>query len=201
MNIVYNGKRIKQSKCFKYLGFHLDAKLSFRTMIDAQLRKLHKSYQIMKYIHNQLPSLCNLKMKFFDTYVWPHLCMMSTVYCLLSTSTRNRLTSFYRRCLRIIYILFQCPTHDLHVHFNIPTLEDRYRRSLIKRLRNIQQHEHTLLDQYCQEKHLMMSLRHHYEIKKTPYLMPLGRPNKHFTSLLYSEPNTFLDHLCQFVLN
>ena len=49
MNAYYDRVKIAQRKRFKYLGFHLDANLSFRIMIDAQFIKLRKEYMILKY--------------------------------------------------------------------------------------------------------------------------------------------------------
>ena len=85
-------------------------------------------------LYNQYQSAISLKFKFFQAYVWPHMFMMSSIYCLMSHSNQNRLDSFYRRCLRLIYCLFQCPTDDLHNHFKLPTLKDRFRMSLQKRI-------------------------------------------------------------------
>ncbi len=121
LEIYYDGVKIMQKKNFKYLGFHLDAKLSFRNMIDAQFLKLRKAYVILKFIHRQFPSFLKLKMKFFNTYIWPHMHMMATIYY-LSNTARERLAAFYRRCLRLIHFLFQCPTVDLHHHFQLPTI-------------------------------------------------------------------------------
>jgi hypothetical protein len=45
---------------------------------------------------------------------------MSTIYCLLSKIPKERINSFYRKCLRMIYHLFQCPTADLHEVFRLP---------------------------------------------------------------------------------
>ena len=83
-NIFYDGMKIQQKKNFKYLGFHLDAMLSFRYLIDSQTTKMRKAYSILKFIHKQFPSFFTLKVKFFITYIWPHLYMMATVCCLFS---------------------------------------------------------------------------------------------------------------------
>jgi hypothetical protein len=103
IRIMYQGQLIKQQKSFKYLGFHLDSKLSFRFMLDGQLAKLRKSYAILKYIHRAFPVFFTLKMRFFQTYTWPHLYTLASIFCLFSTTSQNRVNSFYRRCLRLIY--------------------------------------------------------------------------------------------------
>jgi hypothetical protein len=128
LEVYFDGMKIIQTKSFKYLGFYLDAKLSFRNMIDAQFIKLRKAHIILKFIHRNFPSFSRLKMKFFNTYIWPHLFIMATIYCLISNTSRERLAAFYRRCLRLIHLLFQCPTEQLHQHFHLPTLERRYKK-------------------------------------------------------------------------
>jgi len=44
LQVKFDGIIIEQKKIFKYLGFSLDGKLSFRRLIDAQFLKLNKSF-------------------------------------------------------------------------------------------------------------------------------------------------------------
>ena len=199
LNIVYDDEKIEQKKCFKYLGIHLDERLSFRTMVDSQLAKLRRTYPIMKYIHRQYPMSVRLKNKFFNTYMWPYLYGLATIYVLLAPTARERISAFYRRCVRLVNSLFLCPTNELHQHFKLPTIEDRYRRCLRKRLVNIQVFETTLLDTALQVKYLHNELRKHYREKRTLPLMPLGRPNKRLVALVDHHRPTFLDLLLTFV--
>ena len=199
-NIFYDGMKIQQKKNFKYLGFHLDTKLSFRYLIDAQTTKMRKAYSILKFIHKQFPSFFTVKVEFFNTYIWSHLYMMATVYCLFSRTSRKRLSGFYRRCLRITYSLFQCSTDDLHQHFQIPTIDQKYKICLIKRMKNIQVYEPTFIDIMLQNKHLYNVLHDHYQIKACLHNMCAGRPNKRPALFLTKECSTFFDHLCNFVL-
>ena len=198
---VLDGQRIKQSKSFKYLGFHLDGKLSFRNMINAQMGKLRKAYSILKYIHRPFPAAFRLKQKFFNTYIWPHLYVLSTIYCLLSFSAQKQLNAFYRRCLRLIYSVFQCSTSDLHNSLQLPTLEFKLKNGLIKRLKNIQAYERDLVEQVLLDKNVSSILHQHYHDK--PFLrgMPRGRPNKRISILGDCTQQTFFDRLCAFTLD
>ena len=45
----FDGLQMKQSRSFKYPGFPLDGKLSFRSMLDAQLVKLRRLNAVLKY--------------------------------------------------------------------------------------------------------------------------------------------------------
>ena len=65
VNIYYDGVKIAQKKSFKYLGFHLDAKLSFRIVIDAQFIKLRKAYTTLKYIHRAVSIIFRIENKIF----------------------------------------------------------------------------------------------------------------------------------------
>ncbi len=199
LNVYYDGIKILQKNNFKYLGFHLDAKLSFRCMIDAQFIKLRKAYVILKYIHRQFPSFAQLKMKFFNTYIWPHMYMLSTIYCLFSSTSRDRVATFYRRCIRLIYQLYRCPTQELHGHFKLPTIEKRYKNSLLKRMKNIQVHESSLIECTLQFKYLMNILHGHYRVKPCIKYMPQGRPSNRLMDFLNSSPCTFFDLLSDFV--
>ena len=238
---VLGGLTIKQSKSFKYLGFHLDGKLSFRNMVNAQMGKLRKArsktlvrilsdsfhtqsisdcfrwesdriesesmvgtfdlgYSILKYIHRPFPAAFQLKQRFFNTYIWPHLYVLSTIYCLLSLSAQKQLNAFYRRCLRLIYSVFQCSTADLHTSLQLPILEFKLKNGLIKRLKNIQAYEHDLVEQVLWDKNMSNILHQHYHVK--PFLrgMPRGRPNKRISTLSDCTQQTFFDKLCTFTL-
>ncbi|CAF1452565.1 unnamed protein product [Adineta steineri] len=201
LDIYYDGVKIIQKKSFKYLGFHLDAKLSFRNMIDAQFLKLRKAYIILKFIHQQFPSFSKLKMKFFNTYIWPHMYMMATIYCLFPNTSCERVAAFYRRCLRLIHCLFQCPTVDLHQHFQLPTIEKRFKKSLVKRMKNIQLHEPMFIECALQYKFLFNTIYYHYRIKANIKYMPAGRPTTRLTSYLDNEGHTYFDRLCDFVFS
>ena len=51
LDISYDGMKIVQKKNFKYLGFIIDTKPSFRIMIDTLFIKLRRAYAILTYIH------------------------------------------------------------------------------------------------------------------------------------------------------
>jgi hypothetical protein len=198
IDIRYEGKRIEQKRSVRYLGFHLDAKLSFRLMIDSQLIKLRKGYDIMKWIHRQFPASIRLKNRFFNTYLWPHLNMMATIYFLFSNTAQNRVAAFYRRCQRLINCLFECPTEEMHEHFLIPTLEQRFRRSLTKRLQSIQLFETAFIECVMNWKTLRNALHGHYRSKEYISRMPVGRPNKKIVALLLNKRATYWDQLAEF---
>lgn len=198
IKISFQGQAIQRSNSFKYLGFHIDAKLSFNVMLDTQFAKLRKSFTILKYIHCAFPIFFKLKLKFFQTYAWPHFLMLATIFCLLSQTNQNRINSLYRRYLRIIYCIFRTPTVDLHTSLKLPTLNDLFHKYLQKRLKNIQLFEQESLDCFLLYKNVQNELQLHYNNKPfIPYL-PTGRPNKRITSLINNNSDTFMDKLINF---
>ena len=158
MNIYYDRVKVAQRKSFKYLGFHLDVKLPFRTVINAPFIQLRKAYVILKCIHQQFSSFSELKAKFFNAYIWPHLYMMATIYCFLLKTSRERLASFYQRFLRPIHYPFQRCTENLHHHFHLRTIEQRYEKCLLKRMKNIQLYESVFIESVSQHKYLFTKL-------------------------------------------
>jgi hypothetical protein len=141
----------------------------------------------------------HLRNNFFNTFMWPHLYGLATMYFILVETARERLAAFYRRCMRLVNSLFQCPTNELQLHFKIPTIEDRYKRSLRKGLANTQRFEPTLIDTDHQAKYLHNELRKHYREKPKLSLMPQGCPNKMLVTLVDHHRPTFLDQLLAFV--
>ena len=69
INLYYEGTLIEQTKVFKYLGYQMDSKISFKIMVDDQLKKCRQTYQILKHIHRQYPTFYKLKLLFFNTYI------------------------------------------------------------------------------------------------------------------------------------
>jgi hypothetical protein len=200
IQIHYQGQRLQKQKSFKYLGFHLDSKLSFSMMLNAQFVKLRKSYTILKYIHRAFPTFYTLKMKFFQTYTWPYLYNLASIFCVFSITSQNHLNSFYRRCLRLIYCSFRASSNDLHGLLKLPTLKQKYQKCLLKRLKNVQTFENEILNCLLQYKNTILELQQHYNGKSHIKGLPIGRPNKRIV-LLTKDTNspTFLDKLFQFV--
>ncbi|CAM2708417.1 unnamed protein product [Rotaria socialis] len=198
IQLTYQNQPIVRQNSFKYLGFHIDSKLSFNIMINNQLVKLRKSYSILKYIHCAFPTFFELKMKFFQTYTWPHLYMLASIYCLFSNTSKNRINSFYRRCQRLIYCSYRISNDTLHDTLKIPTLTDKFQRCLQKRLKNIQSHEEELLNCYLLYKKVINDLSVHYKIKPFIPSLPIGRPNKRIIKLTEMDNTTYFDKLCNF---
>lgn len=60
-----------------------------------------------------------------------------TAYCLPEKSTQNRVATFDWRCVRLIFNLFFYPTVNLCQHFWLPSVEEKYKKSVIRRTNNI----------------------------------------------------------------
>ena len=200
INIKFNDITLVNKPYYKYLGCRIDARLSFQPLINDQMLKLKKTYSILKTIHRQFPTFYSLKKRFFTTYAWPHLYLLSTFYCLLSTSSQNRLNSFYRRCQRLIYCLYQCPSIDLHEKFGLPTLEALYKTNVNKRLNKIQLNEPELISGYLQRKNVLNIILSHYDENPCIPWLQQGRPNKKMVKTREGQDNhyTFLDKLILF---
>jgi hypothetical protein len=56
---------------------------------------------------------------------------VSNLLSFFSKKSRDWVASFYRRCLSLIYYLFQCLTEDRHCYFHLPTIE-KYTKMLVE---------------------------------------------------------------------
>ena len=198
LKINYEGSLLQQIKIFKYLGYQLGARTSFKPLVDAQLEKCRQTYPIVKHIHRQFPFFYKIKLQFFTIYTWPHRFALAPIYCLLSDSLKERTNSFYRRCLRIIYHLFQCSTMDLHTKFLLSTLEEKFQKSLVRRRYNIEQHEQELIACYLMNKNIINTTCHPYTQKSCIPSLPKVRPSTR-TTKFYQNTTTYFDKSLQFV--
>ena len=193
LEVRYNGVKIVRHRCFKYLGYHIDSKLSFLDTIETQLAKARKAYSILKFMHLQFPMAGWLKTRFFLTYIKPHLIPMASIFFLFSTTGRERVAAHYRRCMRTVHSLFQCPTSELHWQFKITTLDERLGGLVRNRLRSIQLFEPAFVEHDLQAKNLSNILHKHYREKRSLQMMPNGRPDKRLVKLLDNGRPTLLD--------
>ena len=197
LNVTYDNNRIAQVKSFKYLGYVMDYKMSFKHMIDEQLRKCKKACSILKHIHRYFPSCLKLKSLFYTTYIWPHISSLSTIYCLTSTYQQERLNGFYRRCLRITYCLFQCPTLSLHQSLRLATLKQKLQQAATKRLFKMQTLEPEIVACYIASKTTVNVIQCHFETKKCVEALPNGRAGNRLFHL-FEDTTTFFEKLFQF---
>jgi hypothetical protein len=104
----------------------------------------------------------------------------------------------YRRCLRITYHLFECSTINLHTKFLLPTLEEKFQKSLMKWLNNIEQYEQEIVACYLMNKTIFNTTHYHYTEKSCVQFLSRGRPSTHLNKFYQTSP-TFFDKLVQFV--
>ena len=150
--------------------------VEIKQRLDQTTRRCNTTEYVIKYIHRQFLSF-KLKLRFFNTYTWPHLYVMSTIHCLLSKSLKEEINGFYRRCRRMIYHLFQCPTNELHQGFCLPTLEEKYRNCLTKRLSSIKQYEQELISYYLMHINIVNKTRYNYLVKLSMQALSRGQSN------------------------
>lgn len=93
------------------------------------IREVTKSLQHTKIYPPTTSIIFKIKNQFFNMHIWPHMCMITPIYCLFPRSSQERIETLCRRCLRLIHYLFQCSTVDLQHYFRLPTLEQLYKNA------------------------------------------------------------------------
>ncbi len=81
--------------------------------------------------------------------------------------------------------------------FHLPTLEEKFRKSLLKRLSSIERHEQELIACYIMNKTIINKTRQHYLEKPCIPSLPRGRPSTRLIEF-YQDTPTFFDKLLQF---
>ena len=95
--------------------------------------------------------VCFIRNNFLQ-HIYPASSIVYVNDLLSSLKFSKRIDSCYRQCLRMIHYLFGCSTNDPHVNFKLPTLEEKLRKSLVKRLSSIEWHEQELISCYIMNK-------------------------------------------------
>jgi hypothetical protein len=99
----------------------------------------------------------------------------------------------------MIYHLFECPTKDLHIIFHLPTLEENFRKSLMKRLSSIERHDQQLISCYIMYKTIINKTRQHDLENPCILSLPRGRLSTRMTEF-YQDTPTYFDKLLEFTI-
>lgn len=103
INIQINGVLIEEEKTIKYLGVHLDQKLTFKEHIDQTRKKAAAARKfILPYIQQRVPISRKTKIQLYKTYVHPILTYAAPAWSSAAKSNLRKLQVSENTCLRTI---------------------------------------------------------------------------------------------------
>jgi hypothetical protein len=151
MNIfppIYNGNQLTWSTPVKYLGVHLDSRLSFKDHINNSIKKANKAiatlYCIMKK-HNS--SSIHSKLTLYKSYIRPLLTYACPVFQNCPKTHFRKLQVFQNKCLRMILSAqYDTRISDLHQETNVPTIREFVDKITENFYRKCSIHENNLIN-------------------------------------------------------
>lgn len=113
---------IKESKIVKYLGVHLDTKLTFNSHIKTQLEKARRAFFasqklfFSKHLDSKVKIICYLLL------IRPIITYACPIWYNLTASMMEKLRSFERKCLRKCLGMYKSPHSNFQRYFSNESL-------------------------------------------------------------------------------
>lgn len=152
--LLINGTHINWSDNVKYLGLHLDKKLTFTKHVNHVIQKsigsLIKFYPIL----NRKSKLSSSnKLNIYKVFIRPALLYACPAWNFICNSNYNKLQVAQNRFLRLAgnYPRYTY-VHDIHVSLNIETIREFVNRITLKYFRKAASHQNELLRNVIYEK-------------------------------------------------
>jgi hypothetical protein len=124
--IILEGEEIPWSPVVKYLGLHLDSRLTFAAHIDKSVSKAEKAFKILYSFLNRKSKLCRRnKLLLYKTCIRPILCYGVETWFDCAPTHKKKLQIIQNKCLKIIENRhWRYSTATLHEDTDIPKIED-----------------------------------------------------------------------------
>ncbi|CAF1674458.1 unnamed protein product [Rotaria magnacalcarata] len=101
--IICNGYTIEHLKNVKYLGTHLDAKLSFTTHINYIKDKIRKNVNVFKRLTSSRMTSEKVNYRLFNAYIRPYYQSLFNIYPILTVNKQKQLEAMNRQIFRKIH--------------------------------------------------------------------------------------------------
>ena len=123
LDLSLNSQEIEQVKEHKFLGVHVDDRLSWDFHIDNLRKKIAKNI----YLLSQMKEITDMKSRklFFNAHIRSHLDYASTIWDGSSEVNIKRINSLYRRAVKMVDTR-PIPTDNKMTDLSILKLSDRF---------------------------------------------------------------------------
>ena len=152
--LSFQGQEVPFTTTIKYLGVHLDNKLTFKEHITKICEKTKKYVGIFYHVRHLLPRKC-LRVLYFS-FIYSYLYYCAEVYGNVPNTSIKALQLIQNRALRALQFKNRYqPINELHTNFSILKVSD--------------------MVHYKQSKSLLCPLKKYISIKqgkKNPYIVP-----------------------------
>ena len=94
---------IKRTAVYKYLGYHVDERLSFNEHCKRMLQKVQKNSTILKYVTRSRTSSARARTLISQAFIQPYLQMIYAVWPMLALSSIEKIEAKNRQLSRLIH--------------------------------------------------------------------------------------------------
>ena len=121
---------VKRTAVYKYLGFHVDERLSFSEHCRSMLRKVQKKSAILKYVARSQTSSTRARNLISQAFIQPYLQMIYVVWPMLSISSIEKIEARNRQLSRLIHNWWDSTNVEVRWLTNYETVESKAQRFL-----------------------------------------------------------------------
>ena len=152
---------IKRTVVFKYLGYHVDERLSFNEHCKRMLQKVQKNSGILKYITRSRTSSARARKLISQAFIQPYLQMIYAVWPMLSVSSIETIEAKNRQLSRLIHNWWDATNDEVRWLLNYETAESKAQRFLRRFIDKSETIAPELFEDYILGKAMPMYLRMH----------------------------------------
>ena len=180
---------IKRTAVCKYLGYHVDERLSFSEHCTRMLQKVQKNSAILKYVTRSKTSSTRARNLISQAFIHPYLQMIYVIWPMLSVSSIEKIEAKNRQLSRLIHNWWDATNDEVQWLPNYETAESKAQRFLRRFLDKAATISSELFEDYILSQSMPMYLRMH--IDEQPFIdaLPRGRFNKYIREWMNSSMN------------
>lgn len=125
-SIQINGNKIKRSKSVRYLGYHIDERITGRTHVEKTILKTNNlSRMLYPLVGRHSVTTKSLKVKIYKTYMRPALLYAAPILDSVARTHKNKLQVQQNKWLRrALERGFTTRIRELHIGSGVPTVNE-----------------------------------------------------------------------------
>ena len=170
---------IKRTAVYKYLGYHVDERLSLNAYCKRMLQKAQKNSGILKYVTRSRTSSTRARSLISQAFIHPYLQMIYAVWPMSSISSIEKIEAKNRELSRLIHNWWDATHDEMRWLPNYETAESKAQRFLRRFIDKSETISSELFEDYILGKAMPMYLRIHIKEEAFIDALPRGRLNKY----------------------
>ena len=178
---------IKRTAVYKYLGYHVDERLSFSEHSRCMLQKVQKNSAILKYVARSQTSSMTARNLISQAFIQPYLQMMYVVWPMLSVSSIEKIEAKNRQLSRLLHNWWDATNDEVRWLPNYEAAESKALRFLRRFLDKAATISSELFEDYILSQAMPMYLRMHIDGHPFIDALPRGRFNKYIREWMNSS--------------